>query len=139
MASRRAWPWAKAREVGRYYLDKVGLADKEAAYPQTLSGGQKQRVAIAWALAMEPEVMLFDELTSALDPELVGEVLSVMRQLADDGMTIMVVTYEMGFAREVADSVAFMEDGVILEQSCPDSFFEAPKMPRTGEFLGQIL
>jgi polar amino acid transport system ATP-binding protein len=88
---------------------------------------------------MEPEVMLFDEPTSALDPELVGEVLSVMRQLADDGMTMMVVTHEMGFAREVADSVAFMEEGVILEQSCPDSFFDAPKMPRTREFLGQIL
>lgn len=130
---------AKAIELGRCYLDKVGLGDKEGAYPQTLSGGQKQRVAIARALAMEPEVMLFDEPTSALDPELVGEVLSVMRQLADDGMTMMVVTHEMGFAREVADSVAFTDEGVILERGCPDVIFNAPQMPRTREFLGQIL
>jgi polar amino acid transport system ATP-binding protein len=135
----RKMPQAKARELGRYYLDKVGLSDKETAYPQNLSGGQKQRVAIARALAMEPEVMLFDEPTSALDPELVGEVLAVMRQLADDGMTMMVVTHEMGFAREVADSVAFMDEGVILERGRPEVIFDSPSEVRTGEFLGQIL
>jgi len=129
----------KAKEVGRYYLDKVGMAEMEDVYPETLSGGQKQRVAIARALAMEPEVMLFDEPTSALDPELVGEVLSVMRQLAEDGMTMMVVTHEMGFAREVADSVAFMEEGVILEKDSPEKIFDAPVEERTREFLGQIL
>lgn len=135
----RKMPKREAREIGKYYLDKVGMADKEDAYPETLSGGQKQRVAIARALAMEPEVMLFDEPTSALDPELVGEVLAVMRQLADDGMTMMVVTHEMGFAREVADSVAFMDEGVILEQGRPERLFDAPTEARTQEFLGQIL
>lgn len=129
----------EARELGRYYLEKVGMEDKKDAYPETLSGGQKQRVAIARALAMEPEVMLFDEPTSALDPELVGEVLSVMQQLAEDGMTMMVVTHEMGFAREVADSVAFMDEGVILEQDSPTGLFDAPQQARTREFLGQIL
>ncbi|MBU1003495.1 MAG: amino acid ABC transporter ATP-binding protein [Proteobacteria bacterium] len=132
-------PKKQAREVGRYYLDKVGLGEKEDAYPGTLSGGQKQRVAIARALAMEPDVMLFDEPTSALDPELVGEVLAVMKRLAEDGMTMMVVTHEMGFAREVADSVAFMDQGVILEQDCPTRLFDAPREARTQEFLGKIL
>ncbi|WP_147819054.1 amino acid ABC transporter ATP-binding protein [Salidesulfovibrio onnuriiensis] len=135
----RRMPKKQARELARHYLAKVGLEDKEEAYPETLSGGQKQRVAIARALAMEPEVMLFDEPTSALDPELVGEVLSVMKQLAEDGMTMMVVTHEMGFAREVADTVAFMDQGVILEQGCPDTIFDNPREPRTREFLGQIL
>lgn len=121
------------------FLDKVGMAEKADAYPETLSGGQKQRVAIARALAMEPEVMLFDEPTSALDPELVGEVLTVMRDLADEGMTMMVVTHEMGFANEVADSVAFMDQGVILEQDRPSQLFSAPAEQRTQEFLSQIL
>lgn len=129
----------EAAELADYYLEKVGMDEFVTAYPENLSGGQKQRVAIARALAMEPEVMLFDEPTSALDPELVGEVLGVMRKLAEDGMTMMVVTHEMGFAREVADSVAFMDEGVILEQSSPAEIFGAPKMPRTQEFLGQIL
>ena len=128
-----------AREIGRHFLDKVGLSDKEKAYPNTLSGGQKQRVAIARALAMEPDVMLFDEPTSALDPELVGEVLSVMQNLAEDGMTMMVVTHEMGFAREVGDMVAFMDEGVILEQDTPSVLFDAPAEERTREFLSQIL
>lgn len=132
-------PKKEARELARHHLAKVGLDDKETAYPETLSGGQKQRVAIARALAMEPEVMLFDEPTSALDPELVGEVLSVMQQLAEDGMTMMVVTHEMGFAREVADTVAFMDEGVILEQGCPDTVFDTPTQTRTQEFLSQIL
>ncbi|MBG0775185.1 MAG: amino acid ABC transporter ATP-binding protein [Desulfovibrionaceae bacterium] len=132
--SRRA-----ARELGEGYLEKVGLADKRDVYPQTLSGGQKQRVAIARALAMEPEVLLFDEPTSALDPELVGEVLGVMRELAAEGMTMMVVTHEMGFAREVADTVAFMDEGAILERGAPAEVFDAPSEQRTREFLGQIL
>ncbi|WP_027177500.1 amino acid ABC transporter ATP-binding protein [Maridesulfovibrio bastinii] len=129
----------KAADLAEYYLEKVGMEEFLDAYPQNLSGGQKQRVAIARSLAMEPEVMLFDEPTSALDPELVGEVLGVMRKLAEDGMTMMVVTHEMGFAREVADSVAFMDEGVILEQGTPQRIFDEPQMPRTQEFLGQIL
>ncbi|ABB40537.1 Phosphonate-transporting ATPase [Oleidesulfovibrio alaskensis G20] len=129
----------EARELAGHYLEKVGMADKADAYPSTLSGGQKQRVAIARALAMEPEVMLFDEPTSALDPELVGEVLSVMRTLAEDGMTMMVVTHEMGFAREVADTVAFMDEGVILEKESPQTIFSSPREERTQAFLGQIL
>ena len=129
----------EAVEIGMSFLDKVGLAEKADAYPETLSGGQKQRVAIARALAMEPEVMLFDEPTSALDPELVGEVLTVMRDLADEGMTMMVVTHEMSFANEVADSVAFMDQGVILEQDSPSRLFSAPSEQRTQEFLSQIL
>ena len=128
-----------AKEIGRHILAKVGLNDKEEAYPNTLSGGQKQRVAIARALAMEPDVMLFDEPTSALDPELVGEVLSVMKDLAEDGMTMMIVTHEMGFAREVADTVAFMDEGVILEKDTPAAIFDTPGQARTQEFLGQIL
>ena len=129
----------EAKEIGKYFLDKVGLSDKETAYPSTLSGGQKQRVAIARALAMEPDVMLFDEPTSALDPELVGEVLSVMQNLAEDGMTMMIVTHEMGFAREVADTVAFMDEGVILEKDTPAAIFDSPVEARTQEFLSQIL
>ena len=128
-----------AKEIGRHFLNKVGLSDKEDAYPNTLSGGQKQRVAIARALSMEPDVMLFDEPTSALDPELVGEVLSVMQDLAEDGMTMMIVTHEMGFAREVADTVAFMDEGVILEKDTPAAMFDAPTEARTREFLSQIL
>ncbi|NDV23822.1 amino acid ABC transporter ATP-binding protein [Desulfovibrio sp. JC022] len=135
----RKMPKKEAVDLGMSFLDKVGMADKAAAYPETLSGGQKQRVAIARALAMEPEVMLFDEPTSALDPELVGEVLTVMRDLADDGMTMMVVTHEMNFANEVADSVAFMDQGVILEQDSPSRLFSAPAEQRTQEFLSQIL
>lgn len=135
----RKIPAKPARELALHHLTKVGMSDWADAYPATLSGGQKQRVAIARALAMEPEVMLFDEPTSALDPELVGEVLAVMKQLAEDGMTMMVVTHEMGFAREVADIVAFMDQGVIVEQGTPHRFFENPRKPRTQEFLGQIL
>ena len=132
-------PRAQARETGLAYLDKVGLADKVDAYPGQLSGGQKQRVAIARALAMEPDAMLFDEPTSALDPELVGEVLAVMRGLAAEGMTMMVVTHEMGFAREVADRVYFMDQGAVVEQGPPERIFENPEQPRTREFLAQIL
>lgn len=135
----RKMPKKEAVELGMSFLDKVGMSDKADAYPETLSGGQKQRVAIARALAMEPEVMLFDEPTSALDPELVGEVLSVMRDLADDGMTMMVVTHEMNFANEVADSVAFMDQGVILEQDIPSRLFSVPSEQRTQKFLSQIL
>ncbi len=132
-------PRAEAEAVGRGYLEKVGLSDKVDAWPSMLSGGQKQRVAIARALAMEPDAILFDEPTSALDPELVGEVLAVMKDLAGEGMTMMVVTHEMGFAREVADTVYFMDEGVIVEQGPPSQFFESPRQPRTREFLAQIL
>lgn len=124
---------------GRELLKKVGLEDKENEYPAMLSGGQQQRVAIARALAMDPKIMLFDEPTSALDPELVGEVLEVMQDLALDGMTMVVVTHEMSFAEEVADSVAFMDEGVILEQSAPKDMFNNPKHDRTKEFLSRIL
>lgn len=120
-------------------LEKVGLADKADNYPQQLSGGQQQRVAIARALAMEPKVMLFDEPTSALDPELVGEVLSVMKQLALEGMTMVVVTHEMGFAREVGDRVLFMDDGMIVEEGAPEQIFSAPQSERTKAFLNKIL
>lgn len=120
-------------------LDKVGLADKAEAYPSQLSGGQKQRVAIARALAMKPDVMLFDEPTSALDPELVGEVLSTMKELANEGMTMVVVTHEMGFAREVADWVVYMNDGRIIERGHPTDVFDNPQEQRTKEFLGTIL
>ncbi|MBQ0166505.1 MAG: amino acid ABC transporter ATP-binding protein [Treponema sp.] len=126
---------AKARSL----LERVGLADKADAYPSTLSGGQKQRIAIVRALAMDPDVMLFDEPTSALDPEMVGEVLGVMKQLADEGMTMVVVTHEMGFAREVADRVLFMYDGVILEEGTPDEVFNHPKEERTQQFLSSVL
>ena len=126
---------AKAMEL----LDRVGLADKAKAYHDQLSGGQQQRVAIARALAMEPQVMLFDEPTSALDPEMVNEVLDVMRDLAQEGMTMMCVTHEMGFARQVADRVLFVDQGKILEDTTPSQLFEAPKHERTKEFLAKIL
>ena len=126
---------ARAREL----LKKVGLEQKADAYPARLSGGQQQRVAIARALAMDPKLMLFDEATSALDPELVGEVLKVMRQLADEGMTMIVVTHEMGFAREVADRVIFMDGGVIVEEGEPDQIFSAPQQERTQNFLRKVL
>ena len=127
--------YAEAREL----LKKMGLADKEDAYPYQLSGGQQQRVAIARALAMQPKVMLFDEPTSALDPEMVNEVLDVMVELAHEGMTMLCVTHEMGFARKVADKVVFMSDGQILEQSTPEDFFENPKTDRAKDFLSKIL
>ena len=120
-------------------LDRVGLADRAAAYPSQLSGGQKQRIAIVRALCMEPEVMLFDEPTSALDPEMVGEVLEVMKDLAHEGMTMVVVTHEMGFAREVGSRVLFMDGGHILEQNTPEAFFDHPQNPRTQLFLSKVL
>lgn len=128
-----------ATELGQKLLAQVGLADKQDAYPASLSGGQKQRVAIARALAMSPDVMLFDEPTSALDPEMVGEVLQVMNQLAENGMTMLVVTHEMGFAREVSDRVIFMDHGVILEEGTPEQFFTNPQHERTKAFLREIL
>src|SRR5690606_1787796 len=130
---------AAAEELAGQLLAKVGLAQKMQAMPASLSGGQKQRVAIARALAMEPEVMLFDEPTSALDPELVGEVLQVMKVLAKEGMTMMVVTHEMGFAREVADVVAVMDGGTIVESGPPDVIFTAPREARTRAFLQAVL
>ena len=120
-------------------LARVGLADKVDEWPERLSGGQKQRVAIARALAMDPEVLLFDEPTSALDPEMIGEVLAVMKELADDGMTMYLVTHEMGFAREVADRVLFMDQGLIAEEGTPDEVFDRPREPRTVEFLSKVL
>jgi polar amino acid transport system ATP-binding protein len=128
-----------ALELGRRLLARVGLTEKENAYPAQLSGGQQQRVAIARALAMEPKLMLFDEATSALDPELVGEVLDVMRDLANDGMTMLVVTHEMGFAREVGDRVAFMDEGKVIEEAAPPEFFANPSQERTRAFLSKIL
>lgn len=128
----------EAAERGRILLDRVGLSDKQDAYPSRLSGGQQQRVAIARALAMEPEVMLFDEPTSALDPELVGEVLSVMKELAQEGMTMLVVTHELKFARNVANKIVFMADGSIVEEASPQAFFEHPTQERTRRFLQQI-
>lgn len=130
---------AEAEATAMDLLKKVGLADKASAYPDQLSGGQKQRIAIARALAMEPHVMLFDEPTSALDPEMVGEVLEVMKSLARDGMTMVIVTHEMGFAREVGDRIVFMDGGHIVEQGPPQQLFSAPQHPRTQEFLGQVL
>ena len=128
-----------AEEEAMRLLERVGLVDKAHAYPSTLSGGQKQRIAIVRALAMKPEVLLFDEPTSALDPEMVGEVLQVMRQLAEDGMTMLVVTHEMGFAREVADRVFFMCDGILAEEGTPAEIFSNPKNLRTQQFLQSIL
>jgi len=128
---------AKARALK--LLDRIGLADKAKAYPKQLSGGQKQRVAIVRALAMEPEVMLFDEPTSALDPEMVGEVLDLMKDLAKEGMTMVVVTHEMGFAREVADRVLFMDEGLVVEEGDPNTIFDSPKQKRTQEFLAKVL
>jgi polar amino acid transport system ATP-binding protein len=130
---------AEAEEVARAVLERVGLAEKADSYPSQLSGGQQQRVAIARALAMNPEMMLFDEATSALDPELVGDVLEVMRQLASEGMTMLVVTHEMGFARRVADHVVFMDQGVICEQGPPDQVLGSPSTPRLQQFLEQVL
>jgi len=130
---------AEAKERAMVLLEKVGLVDKANVYPTKLSGGQQQRVAIARALAMQPKVMLFDEPTSALDPETVGEVLGVMKNLAEEGMTMMVVTHEMGFAREVADRVLFMDDGVVVEQGPPKQIFEDPQHKRTQAFLSKIL
>lgn len=132
-------PKKEATETAMELLKKVGLLDKVDVYPDNLSGGQMQRVAIARALAMNPKVMLFDEPTSALDPELVGEVLAVMKDLARDGMTMVVVTHEMGFAKEVADRVLFMDEGVILEEGSPQEIFSSPKYERTRAFLGKIL
>ena len=130
---------AEADELAMKLLERVGLADKANAYPSQLSGGQKQRIAIVRALAMEPEVMLFDEPTSALDPEMVGEVLDVMKELAHEGMTMAVVTHEMGFAREVADRVIFMDEGHIIEENEPNALFDNPQNPRTQAFLAKVL
>ena len=130
---------AEAEKKAFELLERVGLTDKAKAYPSSLSGGQKQRIAIARALAMEPDVMLFDEPTSALDPEMVGEVLSVMKDLAKDGMTMVVVTHEMGFAKEVGDRIIFMDNGNIVEQGTPEEIFSNPKNPRTIDFLSKVL
>ena len=130
---------AEATEKAQKLLERVGLGDRANAYPIQLSGGQKQRIAIVRALMMEPEVMLFDEPTSALDPEMVGEVLEVMKELARDGMTMVVVTHEMGFAREVGNRVLFMADGQLLEQGTPDEIFDSPKHPRLQDFLSKVL
>lgn len=130
---------AGAMQIARELLRKVGLSDKDDVYPAQLSGGQKQRVAIARALAMQPKVMLFDEPTSALDPEMVGEVLEVMKDLAKEGMTMMVVTHEMGFAREVGQRVLFMDEGLIVEENTPQQIFENPTNPRTQSFLSKVL
>ncbi len=130
---------SEADQTAMRLLERVGLADKADVYPHQLSGGQKQRVAIARALAMKPDIMLFDEPTSALDPEMVGEVLAVMKELAADGMTMIVVTHEMGFARDVADRVLFMSDGVIVEEGTPEEIFDNPKAERTKEFLSCVL
>lgn len=135
----RKWSAEQARTKGMQLLEKVGMSDKADAYPDSLSGGQKQRVAIARALAMEPKIMLFDEPTSALDPEMVGEVLEVMKQLAKEGMTMIVVTHEMGFAREVGDRVIFMDGGFIVEENIPQELFDNPQHERTKSFLSKIL
>ena len=129
----------EAREKAMTLLRRIGLEEKANVYPSTLSGGQKQRIAIIRALAMEPEVMLFDEPTSALDPEMVGEVLDLIRELADEGMTMVIVTHEMGFAREVADRVFFMDGGIIAEEAPPQELFGNPQLPRTKEFLSKVL
>ncbi len=129
----------EATEEAMRQLEKVGLADFAKAYPSTLSGGQKQRVAIARALCMNPEIMLFDEPTSALDPEMVGEVLEVIKELAEEDMTMVIVTHEMGFCKEVADNVVFMDDGVVLEEGSPDEIFNKPKNERTKQFLSRVI
>ena len=128
-----------AIKIAKELLEKVGLSEKADAYPQSLSGGQQQRIAIARALAMQPDVMLFDEPTSALDPEMVGDVLQVMQQLAKEGMTMMIVTHEMGFAKEVGDRVIFMDGGVIVEEGTPEEVFEHPQNARTIDFLSKVL
>ena len=130
---------AAADQTAERLLKRIGLPDKADAYPSTLSGGQKQRIAIARALAMNPKVMLFDEPTSALDPEMVGEVLDLIKELADDGMTMVIVTHEMGFAREVASRVLFMDSGKIAEQGTPEEVFRNPKSQRLKEFLAKVL
>jgi polar amino acid transport system ATP-binding protein len=135
----RKTPKAEAEKVALEILAKVGLSDKANVYPDNLSGGQQQRVAIARALAMKPKIMLFDEATSALDPEMVGEVLAVMKDLAREGMTMVVVTHEMGFAREAGDRVIFMDEGIIMEEGKPNEVFTNPKNPRTQAFLSKIL
>jgi glutamine transport system ATP-binding protein len=135
----RKWPKEKAREKALELLKKVGLSEKAEAYPDSLSGGQAQRVAIARALAMEPEILLFDEPTSSLDPEMVGEVLAVMKDLAKEHKTMIVVTHEMAFAREVGDRILFMEQGVIVEEGTPEELFDRPKHDRTKAFLSKIL
>lgn len=132
-------PRAKAEARAMELLSRVGLSDKAKAYPSQLSGGQRQRVAIVRALAMDPDVMLFDEPTSALDPEMVGEVLDVMKRLAEDGMTMVVVTHEMGFAREVGDRVLFMDEGIVMEEGTPQQIFGNPQNPRTQDFLRKVL
>jgi polar amino acid transport system ATP-binding protein len=135
----KGWAAREAEKVARELLDRVGIPDKAGVYPANLSGGQQQRVAIARALAMKPKVMLFDEPTSALDPEMINEVLEVMTDLARDGMTMVVVTHEMGFARRVAHRLIFMDEGQIIEEGTPEAFFGAPKSPRAQQFLGKIL
>ena len=130
---------ADAEKRALELLERVGLRDRALSYPSQLSGGQKQRVAIVRALCMQPDVMLFDEPTSALDPEMVGEVLEVMKSLANDGMTMAVVTHEMGFAREVADRVLFIDQGIIMEQGKPDELFSNPKSPRLKDFLSKVI
>lgn len=129
----------EAEALAMQLLERIGLADKANSYPIALSGGQKQRIAIARALAMKPELMLFDEPTSALDPEMVGEVLQLMKELANDGMTMVVVTHEMGFAREVGTRVIFMDEGKIVEEAAPKQFFESPESPRLKDFLSKVL
>jgi len=135
----RRWPQAKAQEVAMQLLEQVGILEQAHKYPGQLSGGQQQRVAIARALAMQPKVMLFDEPTSALDPEMIKEVLEVMKALAESGMTMIVVTHEVGFAREVADRILFMDQGRVVETATPEQFFQSPKEERTRQFLAQIL
>ncbi|CZR08313.1 amino acid ABC transporter ATP-binding protein [Trichococcus collinsii] len=132
-------PKDKAEAIARKLLTRMGMTEKADVYPQSLSGGQKQRIAIARALAMEPDMMLFDEPTSALDPEMVGEVLQVMKDLALEGMTMVVVTHEMGFAKEVGDRILFMDDGQVMEQGTPDEIFNHPKSERTKDFLSKVL
>ena len=135
----RGLPAGEAEKVAKELLDRVGIPDKAGVYPANLSGGQQQRVAIARALAMKPKIMLFDEPTSALDPEMINEVLEVMTDLAHDGMTMVVVTHEMGFARRVAHRIVFMDEGQIIEEGQPETFFGAPQSPRAKQFLGKIL
>ena len=132
-------PKDKAEAIARKLLTRMGMSEKADVYPQSLSGGQKQRIAIARALAMEPDMMLFDEPTSALDPEMVGEVLQVMKDLALEGMTMVVVTHEMGFAKEVGDRILFMDDGQVMEQGTPDEIFNHPKSERTKDFVSKVL
>lgn len=135
----RGWSQDQATDTARRLLARVGISDQADKYPSQLSGGQQQRVALARALAMEPRLMLFDEPTSALDPEMIGEVLDAMRELADEGMTMMIVTHEMGFAREVADRVIFIDKGRIAEEGPPEQIFDAPQHPSTQSFLSRVL